>query len=352
MTFVSLPPATPDPTCAERLEAILAATADAIVTIDRRGVIQSVNPAAERIFGYATSEMLGQNVSMLMPAPMSDEHDRHLADHERTRVDKILGVGREVLAVRKDGTVFPASITVNEIPRFGLFTGVVRDVTRYKQLEREVVEIASLEQRRIGQDLHDTLGQELTGLNLMAETLRKNPSDAPRLVERIAEGLRRCHTELRAIMRGLLPVSVDHEGLMASLADLAERTNGDGVVCRFDCPKPVSVADNLTATHLYLIAQEAVHNAVKHAKPSQVRIALAVERDLSLRVVDDGCGIATAGPAKSRGLGLRIMRNRAAILGATLTIEPARPTGTSVVCVLPGDTHGEASETSQGAHRR
>ena len=102
------------------------------------------------------------------------------------------------------------------------------DITRRKELEREVVEIASLEQRRIGQDLHDSVSQELTALNMLAgdlaETLRTDPANASQLVERLVQGLQRSQQELRAVMRGLLPVSVDAEGLMAALSDLASRT--------------------------------------------------------------------------------------------------------------------------------
>jgi signal transduction histidine kinase len=106
----------------------------------------------------------------------------------------------------------------------------------------------------------------------------------------------------------------------------------------FDCSEPVSFADNLIATQLYLIAQEAVHNAVKHAKARTVRIKLRRRLGLSLSVHDDGAGM----PSKldeARGLGLRIMRNRAAIISAKLTIEPAEPSGTIVTCVLAGTRH-------------
>ena len=177
-----------------------------------------------------------------------------------------------------------------------LFTGLLRDISRRKELEREVVEIASLEQRRIGQDLHDSVSQELTALSMLAgdlaKTLRSDPSNASQLVERLVLGLQRSQQELRAVMRGLLPVSVDAEGLMAALSDLANRTKQEGkVTCVFDCPKPVLVEDNLVATHLYLIAQEAVHNAVKHAQCQNIRISVESDHLLVLRVQDDGIGI-------------------------------------------------------------
>jgi signal transduction histidine kinase len=141
---------------------------------------------------------------------------------------------------------------------------------------------------------------------------------------------------------------------MAALADLADRTRQEGdVTCTFACPRPVSVADNQTATYLYLIAQEAVRNALKHARPRNIRIRLESNHLLVLRVQCDGIGMPAA-PAEDQGLGLRIMRNRAAILGAKLTIEPARPTGTLVTCVLArrNDEQEKDEGASPGPDRR
>jgi two-component system CheB/CheR fusion protein len=342
----------------ERLQAILNTAMDAIITIDQRGTIQSVNGTAERMFGYAAAEMIGQNVTMLMASPHREAHDGYLARYLQTGEKHIVGIGREVEARRKDGSIFPVELAVSEIEHLKLFTGILRDLTQRKRLEREVVEVASLQQRRTGQDLHDSVAQELTALTLLArdlaDTLRTDPAKAAPLVERMGQGLQRSQHELRAVLRGLLPVAVDSEGLMAALADLADRTRQEGkVTCTFDCPEPVSLADNLTATHLYLIAQEAVHNALKHGRPRNILISLRSDHVLFLRVQDDGTGM-PAGPAASGGLGLRIMRNRAAIIGATLTIEPAGPTGTVVTCVLARKDHApQQGETAgPGADRR
>jgi two-component system CheB/CheR fusion protein len=328
----------------EFLQAILSTVMDAIVTIDRRGIIRAVNPGAEQMFGYTAAEMVGQSVNMLMPAPYREEHDRHIARYVRTGEKHIIGIGREVEAQRKDGTIFPADLAVSEIEHLKLFTGVHRDLTARKQLERDVVKAASFEQWRIGQDLHDTVGQELTALNLLAaeltETLRTDPSQAASLAKRLSAGLQRSQRELRTVLRGLLPVAVDSQGLMAALTDLADRTGQKGrLTCTFDCPKPVEMTDNVVATHLFLIGQEAVHNAVKHAEARNVRVTLLnMDSKLILSVQDDGIGMPATLP-EIQGLGLRIMRNRAAIIGAQLTIEPARPIGTLVTCVLRTTDH-------------
>ena len=122
---------------AERLRAILDTAVDAIITIEESGVIESVNPAAERMFGYARDELVGRNVSVLMPSPYREEHDRYIANYLRTGEARIIGIGREIEAQRKDGCVFPADIAVSEVrlPGRRLFTGIIRDLTERREME-------------------------------------------------------------------------------------------------------------------------------------------------------------------------------------------------------------------------
>jgi len=341
----------------EQLNAILQTAYDAIITINQQGMIQLINPATERMFGYTSAELVGQNVSLLMPSPYREEHDGYLLRYLETGQAHIIGIGREVQAQRKDGSILAVELAISQVDHLGMFTGMIRDITRRKQLEREIVEIASLEQRRIGSDLHDSVGQELTALNMLSTDLKESLQDpvlGPKVVDQLSEGLLRCQQDLRVVMRGLLPVPVDREGLMAALVDLVNRTETEGEVhCTFDCPVPIAIADNLVATHLYYIAQEAVHNAVKHARAKSIHITLnAVDYNVLLRVQDDGIGMPTR-PSEHRGLGLRIMRNRAEIIGAKLTIEPVVPHGTLVNCFWLRTNHASAplAETKPRADR-
>jgi PAS domain S-box-containing protein len=125
-----------------RTRAIVETAVDGIITIDARGLIQSVNPSVERIFGYTAEEMLGRNVNMLMPEPFFSEHDQYLSNYVTTGQKKIIGLGREVQGQRKDGTVFPLDLAVSEIVLEGqrLFTGLVRDITDRKRTENELKE--------------------------------------------------------------------------------------------------------------------------------------------------------------------------------------------------------------------
>lgn len=130
-----------------RMRALLEAAVDGIVSIDEKGIIQNVNPAAERMFGYAAEEMTGRNITLLMPSPYRDEHDRYLAHYLATGERKIIGIGREVVGLRKDGTTFPMDLSVAEA-RVGAersFLGIIRDISERKRAEerfRLVVESA------------------------------------------------------------------------------------------------------------------------------------------------------------------------------------------------------------------
>lgn len=126
-----------------RLEAILASAVDAIIVIDEMGIIASLNPAAVRLFGYEAAEMLGQNVSMLMPAPYHSQHDKYLSNFRETRQPKIIGIGREVVAKRKDGSTFAVHLAVSEFHDNDrrMFTGIVRDISDLKTAQLQLEQL-------------------------------------------------------------------------------------------------------------------------------------------------------------------------------------------------------------------
>ena len=154
-------------------------------------------------------------------------------------------------------------------------------------------------------------------------------ADASKVVEMVEQGI----DLARNMARGLYPVEMEAEGLMTAFRELADNiTKGAKVFCAFECDAPVLIHDAAAANHLYRIAQEAVRNALRHAKPKRIGISLS-ERDgrVKLTVEDDGIGLPETGPAGS-GLGLRIMAHRAAVIGGTFAIEPAPTGGTLVTC--------------------
>lgn len=229
--------------------------------------------------------------------------------------------------------------------------GVAFDVTRRKELEREVLgrevlATVSAKQREVGQALHDTVGQELTGLGLMAHSLAARfPDGSPEwnVAGRLISGIEDTHRTVRELSRGLIPVQVEARGLFAALEDLVARmTEQSGVSVTVQYSEYFRSPPHETATQLFHIAQEAVANAVRHGRPQNVRLSLLPEPDgLRLRISDDGLGIDPR-PEADSGLGLRIMHYRAALIGARLTIAPARSGGTVVACTLPWRTLRDA----------
>jgi len=206
-----------------------------------------------------------------------------------------------------------------------------------QRLEQEILEVSEREQRRIGEDLHDGLGQKLTAVEILCASLKADIAAAQpavaRELDRIGGLLREAIAQTRSIARGLVPVKDEPEALWASLVELAERTDSLGrLKCRLDSPEPVLLDDAAVAGHLYRIAQEAVNNAVKYSAASEVVIQLSRKKGvLELSVADDGRGLAKS---KGRGMGLQVMKHRAEMIGAELNVESKPGRGVTVTCRL------------------
>jgi len=344
----------------EHLEAIWNSAFDAIITIDIHGVVETVNRAAEKMFGYSRDEMIGQNVKMLMPSPFGDEHDGYLRRYRETGRARILNMPRELVACRKDGSTFSIDLSVTQVDHSEYFTGVIRDISERKELQEHVLESAAEEQRRIGMELHDGIGQEMTGLSLVAGTLLNLLTAVPAkesegqvlrqldeagflrifdIANKLDHKLSEANRHVHQLSHGIMPVPVDAEALRSALDELAGSTNTPPTVCcRFDCPRPVMAANNTTATHLYRIAQEAVNNALRHSRADQICISLRQNDDqIVLEVSDNGVGFdatygGVAAARENRGMGLRTMQYRAGMIGGTLHVERRETAGTLVRC--------------------
>ncbi len=325
-----------------RYRAIVETAVDAIITIDETGRILLFNPAAERLFGYRAEEVIGRNISVLMPSPYREQHDRYIRNYLKTGRRRIIGRGREVTGLRKDGTTFPMYLAVSEVrlPDRRLFTGIVRDLSETRRLEQEILRISDEERRSIGQDLHDGLGQMLTGMALISQSLARRLAaqgrPEARELEELTELIRQADRQARTLARGLIPVELEANGLQAALYRLTRQTEQlSGLRCIFQAEQEVPVADNLVATHLYRIAQEALNNAVRHGQAQTITVTLAADDEaLHLWVRDDGVGIPEKLPETS-GMGLRIMHYRARLLGGHLEVRRRKEGGTEVHAAVP-----------------
>jgi len=336
-----------------RLQAVVDTAVEGIITIDERGVVDSMNPAAEKIFGYRADEVIGRNVNLLMPSPYREQHDGYIARYLRTGEAKIIGIGREVVGLRKDGTIFPLDLSVSEVKLDArrIFTALLRDLTERKRLEAAVTSATEQERGRIARDLHDGLGQELGGAlflsNLLQRDLREHTAPEAERAAQIHALIEKALADARDLARGLYPVPPEPDGLMTALENLADRVTRDcHIDCSFDADSAVLLDDPTVATHLYRIAQEAVNNALKHSGAVRIEMRLAATaHTVEVSVRDHGAGLRMEPPAGG-GLGLQTMKQRAQLIGGRLTVQNVSDgTGALVSCSVMrfGDRAREAA---------
>jgi signal transduction histidine kinase len=333
------------------------ALAQILVVDDDAGLLRLVEKSLKRE-GFATAtassgkdaiSWLSRNTAelMLLDLKLQDIEGRELVNHlasigRAVPFIVITGQGDERVAVdmMKRGAL---DYLVKDVQFIEFVPTVVRraldHVTERKRLEREILEISEREQRRFGHDLHDGLGQRLTGLEMLshalAEDLKGQASALAKQARRLNQELRETVTQARLIAHSLAPVPLEGEGLMQALSELAASTSRiPGVKCQFLCDPPVCLQDVTTATHLYRIAQEAVNNALKHGLSKQIEITLTERAEgVELSVENNGRPMPATKPA-STGTGLNVMRYRAEMIGGSLSVESPKGKGVRVICTL------------------
>jgi PAS domain S-box-containing protein len=317
---------------------IFEATSDGLVINDlATGVVVEANPAFCRMHGYSHDEMVG-----LHPTTFIHPDDHHLfADYvgSVTRGRRFLTRARDV---RKDGSIFDVEVNGTQFTFHGTshILGVVRDVSVEVQARTAALE----ERHRIARDLHDSVSQSLFSLTLYARTaelaLRRaeidSDTDLAMALQEVGELSRGALAEMRALIFELRPGALAEEGLGSALSKHAA-----AVAARERIPITVSVPDARVVLepgaeeHLYRVAQEAIHNAVKHARPNQIEVTLErTAAGLRLEVRDDGSGF-DARHGRPGHIGLQTMAERVAALHGELAIESSAGDGTAVVAQVP-----------------
>lgn len=342
-----------------RMRAVFETAVEAIVMIEENGLIDRFNPAAEHLFGYAEAEVKGRNVSILMPSPYREMHDKFIGDYCSSGVKKIIGIGREVVGLRRDGSTFPMDLAVAEM-RFSskrMFTGVIRDISERRRAEEALrqsqAELRLLsahqeklkeeERKRIAQEIHDELGAQLTGIKAyvsvaMDRAVRAGQEPDPLLAE-TAELAGNAISTVRKVISDLRPSVLDQLGVWAAIewySEQIEERSGLRCECEISASVHDVVLDPDRSTMVFRVVQEALTNVVRHAEATRAR--LVVEQTLShiqIRVEDDGKGIDTERLLNRESWGLLGMYERSRHFGCELRISGTPGAGTTVLLQIP-----------------
>lgn len=342
-----------------QIRSILDNVLDGIITINEQGIVESFNPAAEKIFGYAAAEVIGRNIGMLMPEPDHGRHAAYLANYRRTGERKIIGSGREVTGLRKDGKPFPMELGVSEIQsdRRRLFIGVVHDLTERKRTEEALRELSGHlqsaledERTRIAREIHDELGGILAALKMDMSWLAKRlPDDQParrekasamnRLIDEAIQTVRKITTDLR-------PSILDNLGLLAAIEwQVREFRQRTGMKCRLGLPRQEVFLDEARATAAFRILQETLTNIALHSGAAAVNIRIKVDGTrLVIKIMDDGRGITREQMFGPHSYGILGMHERARHFGGKVSIAGDPGKGTTVTVSIPQSQPGQGEK--------
>ena len=253
------------------------------------------------------------------------------------------GEGRAVEAIKAGAINYfvKSGLTTDLLPEFINEVFFEWALTlEHDRLQLEVISLPQREQQHFGRELHDGLGQQLTGLGLLARSLMQRVTGIEtreqEMLEQLATGIEQALAEVRTLSRGLVPVQTDARGLVSALEELAARVaRQSGIKIELLHENPILISDNETATHVYRIVQEAINNAVKHAQADRITLILeANNKEAVIEVRDNGQGI-PANIDRSDGLGLRTMFHRCNLFGGSLDVSTREEGGTRVRCCFP-----------------
>jgi PAS domain S-box-containing protein len=322
----------------ERYEDLFENANDIVFTHDLSGRLTSINKAGERLLQFQREQIVSRKlVDLLVEEQRADavvwiEEVIKGSDLPAAEWDFVTAAGQRV-------KLEISSRRVEQAGKPPEVEGVARDITERKRLEKEILDVSNREQRRIGHDLHDGVCQQLVAIayltDILADRLLKKGEPASREAEKIGGLINEAISQTRSVARGLFPVRLEENGLASALEELAANAgNLFKIKCIFSCPEPLSEMENGAALHLYYIAQEAVLNAAKHGRATRASILLLRIHDrFVLTVQDDGAGFELPG-TNLGGMGIRIMRYRARVIGATLDLKSQPGRGTQVTCTF------------------
>lgn len=322
-------------------EILASHTSAIIIMLDRHGHLIHANEATLQMLGYKRKDLIGK------PPPWKSDfmdHAEKLRSQKRFK-EMLAGkniASREVTLIGKDRKrhVVALSSIITRTPEGAVDRIIVTgtDLTERNRLQKEILKISEQEQARIGHNLHDGVGQTMTGVASLIEALEfELTGDQRQSAARIHHLIQEAIQEVRRMSHSLSPASVKNRGLGGALQLLAEtiRTN-HRTACTCEVNADIKIEDSEKETHIYRIAQEAANNALRHGHPSRIKLSLQLqgEHEAVLKIEDNGSGLGRRIPEHT-GIGLRVMDYRANLIDGSLTIKSRARGGVSVVCRFP-----------------
>jgi PAS domain S-box-containing protein len=331
--------------------ALFESAPDGILVVDAQGVVRDANAEAERLFGYSRQELEGQPIEILVPEDVRDRHVGHRDRYQRDPVRRPMGIGMELTAQRRDGSTFPAEISLSRMSGDGeeYTVATVRDVSARKRLRdfgAGALRAAEEVRARIARDLHDDTAQQLSAHLIRLRLLEQAGSDAERKehLTALRDGIQATAEGVRRIARGLRPPQLEDAGLLPALqahARALEQSHELRVSLDVDPVESYLTPDGLLV--LYRIVQEALTNVARHAGILEARVRVGQDEGfVQAEIIDRGKGFHPDRTyMEGRGLGLIGMQERAVMVGGHLRVESSDGGGTRVIVRLPKEFSGE-----------
>jgi PAS domain S-box-containing protein len=329
-------------------QAIFDASIDAMITIDRIGNIRSANRSALDMFGYMQKELIGKNISTLISFPIKSEDNGNLFKYLKNDGEADAVKSKEIDGLKKNGTIFPIELSASKVILEGtsVYAGIIRDLTDSRKLERRILNIGNEERLQIGRELHDVLGQMLTGIRMLSEILYRkleaNALPGAEEVQEISGLVKKADEYTRNLSRNIVHADLKERGLSRAIEDLCKRVSRmTDIQCTFEEEDAIKIEQNDMGQNLYRIAQEAINNAIKHGDPTAITVRLSSDNHGLLLIVDDnGKGFDESRLHQSdQGAGLKIMKHRARVMGGILELSRTEDNCTRVQCIIPNNRH-------------